>query len=412
MDESIHLYSVRDKTAEGVDPKSVEGVATNEDLKKQINGMLADMKIGEGRVKGKASFSFDRDVKAYRLDLEGVSAATVTKISKAVTNLTSNEAKAAWSSESEAIAANMKALRAEAAKRVETTPENGPAKERAGKIKEALSNGGKSYVTFVTPPEMKAFNEKLAEIEGVSAYHAKGTASLDRPHREVVSADPKAAEALANWMGDKAEARFVEHGRSATPKKSDKEVIREEAKARSGGAFMAKFGKGLTVYSRTSDWADLAANATNKQLELVERKTSEAIQNLYEKEMKQRSEQSGMSVSQLKALADEKKFSEVRKHGKGLEGQDATRLQALRKGLSELRTFMRDERGITSKESRKDVERVADNRQKETVGAEAGKQKQAPAKRTAPKGRDQSGDDAMDLAVQQMADSRRRGAGR
>lgn len=411
MDESIHLYSVRDKSAEGVDPKSVEGVATNEELKQQVNDMLAEMKIGEGRTKGKVSFSFDRDVKAYRLDAEGVSAATMSKITKAASNLTSDTAKAAWSSESEMIANNMKALRAEAAKRIDTTPENGPAKERAGKIKEALANGGKSYVTFVTPPEMKAFNEKLGEIDGVSAYHAKGNANLDRPHREVVSASPKAAEALAGWMGAEAEARFVEHGRSAAPKQSAKETVREAAKARSGGAFMAKFGAGLAVYARNSEWADLAANATNKQLELVERKTSEAINALYEKEMQQRSKQSGMSVAQLKALAEERKFSEVRKHGEGLEGKDASRLQALRKGLSELRTFMKDERGITSKESRKEVDRVS-NKQKETVGAEAGKEQKAPAKRTAPKGRDQAGDDAMDLAVQQMADGRRRGAGR
>lgn len=402
MSESIHLFSVREK--------GEEGVATNEELKDQVKAMLADLKIGEGRIKGKADFSFDREVKAYRLDLEGVSNATMSKITKAVANLTNDNAKAAWSSESEAIASKMQSVRAEAAKRTETTQESGPAKERSAKIKEALANGGKSYVTFVAPPEMKAFNEKLGEIEGVSAYHAKGTAALDRPHREVVSANPKAEKVLAEFMGPEAEARFVEHGRSAGAKTSDKEVAREAARARSGGAFMAKFGKGLAVYSKNSDWANLAANATNKQLELVERKTSEQIAGLFEKEMKSRSEQSGMSVAQLKALAEEKKFSEVRKHGTGLEGADASRLQALRKGLSELRSFMKDERGIVSKRSRQEVDRVANEPAKEKVGAGA-EQDQAP-KRQAPKGRDQSGDDAMDLAVQQMHSNRRRGAGR
>ena len=404
MNESIHLYS-QQKNPE-------EGVLTNEEAKDTVNKLLDELKIGEGRVKGTVKFSFDRDVKAYRLDVEDVSAATMSKITKGLAVLTSDKAKAAWASESEMIAQNMKSLRAEAAKRVETTEENGPAKERSGKIKEALANGGKSYVTFVSPPEMKAFNEKLAEIDGVSAYHAKGTSSLDRPHREVVSANPKAADVLSQWMGSDAEARFVEHGRSAAPKQSAKEVAREEAKSRSGGAFMAKFSRGLTVYNKKSEWADMAGNATNAQLQFVAAKTSERIAELFDKEMEARASQSGMSVAQLKELASQKKFGEVRKHGTGLEGKDASRLQALRKGLAELQSFMKDERGIVSKESRKSVDRVEDDRQKESVGAETSKKKEAPAKRTAPKGRDQSGDDAMDLAVQQMADSRRRGAGR
>ena len=407
MADAVTLYSTKDPA---------EGSVTNDDLKTRVGEILKTMDLGKektegSKVKGVVELKFDKTARAFQLVSEGVTKKDMTALLKQTAFARTPEAESAWATDISNRDTKSELARDAARSRAATTTEKGPAVERAKSEQAEIDAGATRYVLYRNPEEKPEMLGLLQQIGAKSHYHpnAKDAGGEKHPHFSVVTSAPGVEELFAKFMGPEAKARMYsydrENGKSEAVNPA-KEALREVAGAKKGGAFMKNFGsKGMALYKDVVDkWVGYADNATIPQLTAVRQITARSLASSIDNELNKRSESSGMSVEQLKEIAASKGKAELSKHGTGLVGAELGTKNALEKGLAALDTYL-EGRGVIPKSVRKEAA------QEVAQEAPAAERSQAPAARSAAKGRDVSSEDAAADAVSAMA-NRRRGQGR
>jgi len=405
MADAVTLYSTKEPG---------EGSVSNDALKKTVGEIIAKMGLGkdkpeDSKVKGVVELKFDKTARAFQLVSEGVTKKDMNALLKQTAFARTPEAESAWASEIAAREAKADLVRDAARGRTSTTQEAGPAVERQRTEQAQIDAGATRHVMYRTPDEKGEMLDLLKQIDGKSHYHpnAKAENGDKHPHFSVVTSAPGVEDLFKKFMGPEARERMYAYGREngkAEAVNTAKETLRETAKK--GGAFMASFGRqGLALYKDVGEtWIGKAENATIPQLSSVRQITARSLAASIDKEFTRRAETSGMSVEQLKEIATSKGKAELAKHGTGLQGAELGTKNALEKGLAALDKYL-EGRGVVPKSVRQEA---AQEVKQEVPAAE---RSQAPAARSAAKGRDVSSEDAAADAVSAMA-NRRRGSGR
>jgi hypothetical protein len=404
MAEAITLYSTKNPS---------ENSVSNDDLKTKVRTIIDEMGLGKekpegSKVKGTAELRFDRSARAFQIVTDGVTKKDMTELLSKTQFARTPEAENAWAAEKADLEARQDLMRSEALKRQSTTKEPGPAVDRARAEKAQIEAGATRYVMYRTPADKGEMVELLKQIDAKAHYHpnAKDDAGNKHPHFSVVTAAPGVEKLFAKFMGKTAMERMYAHQPEQTQAPAAKATEALRSEVRKGGAMMANFGKsGMPLYANSDEkWVGMADNATPAQLTSIRQTTARQLASYIDKELKARSESSGMSVDQLKEIVASKGKAELKNHGTGLVGADIGRKQAYERGLAALDKYL-EGRGIVSKESRKEA------------GAEVapeGKKAERPQEqaRSAAKGNDISSEESSIEAIAVLNNRRRGGASR
>lgn len=403
MAEAITLYST-------VAPS--ENSVSNDDLKSKVRSIIDEMGLGKekpegSKVKGTAELRFDRSARAFQIVTDGVTKKDMSALLEKTQFARTPEAESAWAAEKADLQARQDLIRGEAKKRESTTKESGPAVDRARAEKAQIEAGATRYVMYRTPADKGEMLELLKQVDAKAHYHpnAKDEAGNKHPHFSVVTAAPGVEKLFAKFMGKTAMERMYAHQpeQAQAPAAKATEALRGEV--RKGGAMMANYGKtGMALYADNGDkWIAMADNATNAQLAAIRQTTARQLASYIDKELKARSESSGMSVEQLKEIVASKGKAELRNHGTGLVGADIGRKQAYERGLAALDKYL-EGRGMVAKENTKAAGKDT------ATQAKQAERSQEPV-RSAAKGNDVTSETSSMEAMAAL-NNHRRGAGR
>lgn len=403
MAEAITLYST-------VAPS--ENSVSNDDLKSKVRSIIDEMGLGKekpegSKVKGTAELRFDRSARAFQIVTDGVTKKDMSALLEKTQFARTPEAESAWAAEKADLQARQDLIRGEAKKRESTTKESGPAVDRARAEKAQIEAGATRYVMYRTPADKGEMLELLKQVDAKAHYHpnAKDEAGNKHPHFSVVTAAPGVEKLFAKFMGKTAMERMYAHQPEQAQAPAAKAIEALRGEVRKGGAMMANYGKtGMALYADNGDkWIAMADNATNAQLAAIRQTTARQLASYIDKELKARSESSGMSVEQLKEIVASKGKAELRNHGTGLVGADIGRKQAYERGLAALDKYL-EGRGMVAKENTK-----AGGKDTATQAKQA-ERSQEPV-RSAAKGNDVTSETSSMEAMAAL-NNHRRGAGR
>lgn len=342
---------------------------------------------------------FDREVGTYALKSEGMSKDDIKAAKAAMSEYTGKTAKAAWTADRKVGLAEKENLRGEAKKRETTTKEPKPAKKT---VKE------EGILVYPSISQKDEYRRLVVETQSESRYQkAKGEESA---HYVVKTTVP---EKFAAFMGDEAKQRFqseyaatLEAGTKPQSVNTAAERARDEARARSGGAFMAQYReRGFRLADKARDGANNQKqlndmrDGTTSQLLSVLRTSRDLLTPLRDKEAQMRADAAGVSVEQVKAMSWAEQKQIVDKDGKpvGLVGDEFRAATQLARGIGAIEAELQG-RGVGAK--------------KEEPAKEQGQaQGQTAAKGTKAQSKSVSAEASAENELEVMAAMSRRGRG-
>lgn len=328
-----------------------EYLYSNRSENKQLKADAAKALDGKG-----LPIQFDRQVLAWRIKAEEVSAEDLKAAKAELSKYVGPEAKAAWQADREVGLAEKEALKAEAKSRESTTPEQKPEKQ-------TLTEEN-SFLMYPAISQKAEFHALVQETQSVSKYK-QGNENREA-HFLVKTESP---EKFAVYMGDDAKARFTREFEEQKASKAGKEntpveQVRAEAQRRSGSAFMAQYqerGFRLRDPKRDKDGhqkqLDQMRDATTKQLIRVVSASRDLLAPLREKEVAMRAEAANLPVEQVKSMswADQKAVGQIDGKPVGLVGDDFALNSQLSRGIAAINAELKG-RGVQPKNRSQDRE--------------------------------------------------------